>query len=96
MELSDAARRRGRELALPPEKVAQAHELIESGASLSQVARYFGVARTTVYRSFERENHGVYTGIKADVAAMKIELEQLRQFKAGVLALATQQAGAPQ
>jgi DNA invertase Pin-like site-specific DNA recombinase len=47
----DAGRVGGRPRALTPEQVDNARQLIEGGATASSVARTFGIARATLYRS---------------------------------------------
>lgn len=86
MEL--AARRKGPAYVLSPEQIRRAHELIKSGVTLAQVARTYGVTRQTIYYSIARENGGAYGGVQADIAAMKLELTELRAWRDQMLACA--------
>ncbi len=61
-------------------QVAQARELIDSGVSLAQVARAFHVTRATLYGGLARESQGAFGGVRAERAAMKAELAQLRMW----------------
>ncbi len=78
MALVNEAQRYVRPPALSPEQVAEAHQLADLGVPLSQIARRFGVARSTLYRALGRE-FGIYNG--AEIASMKLELERLRAWQ---------------
>src|SRR5271157_4834764 len=70
----------GRDPKLTPAQVEQAYQMINAGVPIAQVARLFKVTRQTVYRSIERE-HGVYAGVRAEVAALKAELTELQAWR---------------
>ena len=77
----------GRAPKMTPVQAEQAYAMIESGTPIAQVARFFKVTRQTVYRSIERER-GTFAGVRGDVAAMKLELTELRQWRDMMLASA--------
>jgi transposase len=63
---------------LTDEQVLAARELVDQGASISEVARRFNVSRVTIHRSFER--------LHLPNTEARTELVALRKFRATVTA----------
>lgn len=69
------------------EQARQARAIIDAGGSVSSAARTLNISRSSLVRSLNRENLA-NKDVKAEIAALKAELTELRQWRDMTVAFA--------